>query len=430
MRTEVYDGLSIQEIMPNVPRVEGMTSFISDKQVIPLTEKVLSKHTLFIGTTGTGKTTAINQMLRQLIRKMTDQDVMIIFDTKGDFKKSFFRSGKDTVLSNDGASTAIWNLFQEGLADGDKQIEQNMMEITASLFDERIRRSSSPFFPQAARDVLYGIIMYLYYANHKSYPELLNNEELYHFLCEAGIDEVIDRFGRFADLRGIIDYIYSGDTSEQSQGVYSELRMLVNEILIGNFKKNGSFSVRQFVRRKGGRILFIEYDMAIGTILAPIYKCIYDLAIKEALSRSAGEKGNVFFVIDEFKLLPNLSHMDDGVNFGRGLGAKFIVAMQNIPQIIHAYGREKAESILSAFGTLVAFKVTDRDSIRFVQDHFGRNKKKYSLRSSSYTGGNVEETGYGQAVEDWDILQLEPGHAFITVSDYSPMPVRFHFKEE
>ena len=42
----------------------------------------------------------------------------------------------------------------------------------------------------------------------------------------------------------------------------------------------------------------------------------------------------------------------------------------------------------------------------------------------------MEETGYGQAVEDWDILQLEPGHAFITVSDYSPMPVRFHFKEE
>ena len=422
MRTDIYEGLSILDTMPGVPKMPGMTSFVSDRQVIPLTESVLSKHTLFIGTTGTGKTTAINQMLKQLVDKMTHHDVMIIFDTKGDFKKKFYREGIDAIISNDGASTGFWNLFNEGLVDGEKHLEQNMMEITASLFDEKIRRSSSPFFPQAARDVLYGIIMYLYYANHESYPEQLNNEELYNFLSEASIEQVIERFGRFTDLKGIIDYIYAGEGSLPRGD-------LPNEILIGNFRRNGDFSIRKFVRNKGGRILFIEYDMAIGKVLEPIYKCMYDLAIKEALCRKDDEIGNVFFVIDEFKLLPNLLHMDDGVNFGRSLGAKFIVAMQNIPQIVHAYGREKAESILSAFGTLVSFRVTDRESIRFIQDHYGRNKKRYSIRSSSYMEKDVEETGYGQTVEDWDILQLVPGHAFISVSDYSPYPVRFHFKE-
>jgi type IV secretory pathway TraG/TraD family ATPase VirD4 len=62
-----------------------------------------------------------------------------------------------------------------------------------------------------------------------------------------------------------------------------------------------------------------------------------DMAIKEALGRKKSE-GNVWFVIDEFRLIPNLQHVDDGVNFGRSLGAKFIIGVQNVEQVFHAYG--------------------------------------------------------------------------------------------
>ena len=41
------------------------------------------------------------------------------------------------------------------------------------------------------------------------------------------------------------------------------------------------------------------------------------LAIKESLCRSKEDKGNVYFIMDEFRLLRPLSHMDNGINFGR-----------------------------------------------------------------------------------------------------------------
>ena len=305
-------------------------------------------------------------------------------------------------------------------------MEENLLEIVNQLFEEKIRRSNAPFFPQAAKDVLFGIMSYIIYKNT---PEDLDNAELYAYLRDANINDVVDALMSVGDLRGIIDYIYNGgDGSEQTQGVYSELRNVANELFIGNFRERGGFSVREFIRNKGGRILFIEYDLSIGKVLTPIYKVMIDLAIKEALSRDKSE-GNVFFVIDEFKLLPNLYHIDDGVNFGRSLGAKFIVAMQNIQQIIDGYGYEKAHSILSAFGTSIAFRVTDKATKEFIQNFYGVNRKRFVYKGVSYSDGNKEQVSYSNVVEDWDLLSLKTGEAVVSISEYDAAPMKFKFAE-
>lgn len=424
--TELLEGLSIADTLSVPAGTIPFVSFISDSGTIPLTESVLSKHILYTGTIGTGKTTAMFQVLRQLIAKMTDDDVMVIFDTKGDFMKEFYRPGKDVVISSDDKATDYWNIFKEVLINGEDHIEENLLEIVNSLFEDKIKKSNAPFFPQAAKDVLFGIMAYII---AKNVPDDLDNAELYAYLRDASINDVVDALMSIGDLKGIIDYIYNdGESSEQTQGVYSELRNVTNELFVGNFRKRGEFSVRDFVRQKQGRILFVEYDLSIGKVLTPIYKVLIDLAIKESLSRSKSE-GNVFFIIDEFKLLPNLYHIDNGVNFGRSLGAKFIIAMQNIQQIIEAYGYERAYSILSAFGTSVAFRVTDKATKEFVQNLYGKNRKRLVFKGLSYSEGDKSEITYSNVVEDWDVLALKTGEAIISVSDYGAVPVKFKFKK-
>ena len=426
LRSEILEGISLKDRISMPTSSDVVVSLIGDSETIPLTSSVLSKHLLYTGTIGTGKTTAMFQLLHQLIGKMTDDDVMVIFDTKGDFKEEFYRPGKDVVISSDAKATAYWNIFKEVRINGDDYIEENLLEIVSSLFEEKIKRSNAPFFPQAAKDVLFGIMSYIIYKNE---PEDLDNAELYAYLRDANINDVVDALMSIGDLRGIIDYIYNGgDGSEQTQGVYSELRNVANELFVGNFRKRGDFSVREFVRNKGGKILFIEYDLSIGKVLTPIYKALIDLAIKESLSRDKSE-GNVFFVIDEFKLLPNLYHIDNGVNFGRSLGAKFIVAMQNIQQIIDGYGYEKAYSILSAFGTSIAFRVTDKATKEFIQNLYGMNRKRFVFKGTSYSEGNKEQVTYSNVIEDWDILDLKVGEAIISVADYDSAPMKFKFKE-
>lgn len=424
-KSELLEGLEVKDTI-STEGITGYASLIGDGCEIPLSESVLSKHVLYTGTIGTGKTTAMFQLLRQLIDKMNEDDVMIVFDTKGDFAKEFYRPGKDVIISSDDKATAYWNIFKEVLINGEEHTEENLLEIVNSLFEDKIQKSNAPFFPQAAKEVLYGIMYYIIAQNER---EDIHNAELYAYLRDASINDVVDAFMSMGDLRGIIDYIYNdGDASEQTQGVYSELRNVTNELFVGNFRRKGDFSVREFVREKKGRILFIEYDLSIGKVLTPIYKALFDLAIKESLSRSKSE-GNVFFIIDEFKLLPNLYHIDNGVNFGRSLGAKFVVAMQNVQQIIEAYGKEKAYSILSAFGTSIAFRVTDKASIEFVQNLYGKSRKRISYKGLSYSAGTKEEVVYSEVVGDWDILGLKTGEAIVSVADYDAAPIKFKFKK-
>jgi len=426
LASELMEGLAFKDKI-NLPPISGdVVHLISEDGSIPLTEEVLTKHILYTGTIGTGKTTAMFQLLRQIVAGMTDDDVMVIFDTKGDFKDEFYREGRDVIISADEKATAYWNIFKEVQINGTDDVEENLLEIVNLLFEDKIKRSHAPFFPQAAKDVLFGIMSYLI-SNLAS--EDLNNAELYEYLREASINEVVDALMSKSDLKGIVDYIYNGgDSSEQTQGVYSELRNVTNELFVGTFRERGDFSVREFIREKRGRIMFIEYDLGIGNVLTPIYKVLIDLAIKEALSRSKSE-GNVYFVIDEFKLLPNLYHIENGVNFGRSLGAKFIVAMQNIQQIIEAYGAQRAYSILSAFGTSVAFRVTDRATMDFIQNLYGKCRKRLSFKGLSYSEGTKAEIVQVNVVEDHDILRLKRGEAIISVSDYDPSPMRFRFKK-
>ena len=141
--------------------------------------------------------------------------------------------------------------------------------------------------------------------------------------------------------------------------------------------------MRDFIRQRGGRALFIEYDIATGGSLLPIYRVLMDMAIKEALGlgrrrlqTEAKVPDNFYFVMDEFALLPRLSHMSDGINFGRQLGLKFLVATQNVNQVRHGYSPEIAESILSAFGTVFAFRLMDDVSRGLVRQRFGANRKQ------------------------------------------------------
>ena len=80
------------------------TDGIGSDTKIPLSDELLGRHLLFLGGIGTGKTNAIYQIIAQLRRTMTANDVMVIFDTKGDFYKEFYRKG-DIVISNDSKAT-------------------------------------------------------------------------------------------------------------------------------------------------------------------------------------------------------------------------------------------------------------------------------------------------------------------------------------
>ncbi len=390
---------------------------------IPIDASLLSKHMLFLGGIGTGKTNALFQIISKLNKTITDRDVMIIFDTKGDFYREFYRPG-DVVISNDQTATGsaeldYWNIFNE--IEYGEHLKESVMEISKALFAQACEKTNQIFFPNAARDVFMGILLHFI----RVVPEAQRtNENLIKFINQCSSANTRAVLESHEDLKAISSYI-SNDNSPQTQGVLSELQQVVREVFIGNFAKNGNLSLKHLVKNKGAIRVFIEYDLSVGQMLSPVYSLMFDMAIKEALGRKRSE-GNVYFICDEFKLLPYLSHIDDAVNFGRSLGIKFMIGIQNVEQIYHNYGEERARSIMSGFMTSISFRVNDAKSREYIQGLFGKNQKLEAYLPVTQSKGIIENQREANVVEDWDITRLKIGQAIVGLPEQEPFIFKFN----
>ena len=425
---EVFEGNKLHDTPIQYPINNPICAFKgiglnNTPRTVPLDMDLLSRHLMFLGGIGTGKTNALEQIIAQLKQKMTANDVMIIFDTKGDFYRSFYQPG-DIVISNDNTATGsdgvdYWNIFNE--LENDEHMEENIVEMAKSLFHQKLEKTNQPFFPNAAKDLFSAVLTH--FARNKDVLKG-DNHTLRTFLDSSPTAQLREMLGQHEDMKAMISYI-ADDRSPQTQGVMSELQQLSREIFLGNFKKQGTLSIRNLIRSKGGKIIFIEYDIGVGAMLSPIYSLLFDLAIKEALCRTKSE-GSVYFIADEFRLLPNLQHVDDAVNFGRSLGVKFMIGIQNVEQVYECYGEQRARSIMSGFLTSVAFRVNDATSKKYIKDLHGENRKKEIYMSTVSTRGIVENIRDAYVVEDWDVSNLQLGEAIIGLPGRPPFRFKFN----
>ncbi len=412
-----------EEVKVRVPGV-----FNSCAATLGLDDNILSKHILITGGTGSGKTSLFYYFIDQLRAQLTSDDVMVIFDTKGDFYQRFYVEG-DSLISNSKIHADItdhWNIFKEIVADGwdNNDLTINTQEITRSLFREALKNNSQPFFPNAARDLLSAILVNILRIGRDD--DDFKNDHLFNSALKEYFDknmtaEKLNNFLKSSpDLSSVLSYIGDG-TTDQGLGVIAELQSVIRDIFIGVFARKGGFSIRNFIREKNGAVLFVEYDLSIGNTLTPIYRLFFDLALKEALGRNKSE-GNVYLICDEFKLLPHSQHIDDAVNFGRSLGVKVIAGLQSIEQLYEIYGESRGKNIASGFSSIIAFRANDIATRNYVSGLFGKN---IVLESYKLINNDVaEDKRDGNTVEDWDMTSLEVGEAIVGL----PFSYPFRFK--
>ena len=387
-----------------------------------LSESILSRHVLLIGSTGTGKTNLFYHIVRQLKVKMTSSDVMMIFDSKGDFYEKFYDPAKDIIIGNSASyrkDSERWSIHNEIIADGrgDVSISQNVREICKSFFASRMEHHNNPFFPAAASDLL-GALMISFIRQGLKFT----NYDLKYALDTMTAKDFHDTFSAYKDLQTISTYI-DPRAAAQSQGVLSEMYSTMRDILTGIFGEAGDFSMRRFIRAKQGRTVFLEYDLAIGDVLAPVYSLLFDLALKEALGRTKSQ-GNVYMIADELKLLPRLQHLDDGINFGRSLGLKILAGLQSIKQLYAIYDKEaQAQNAIAGFSTVAAFRSSDPNTREYVSGMFGKNVVIERLEHADGTAEYKRQDGF--VVEDWDINSLRLGEAVVGLPEVPPFKFRF-----
>lgn len=401
-------------------------------------EPSVFKNLLLLGSPGSGKTNVINQIVAQVLAWNSTGEadgVSLIFDTKSDYitHRGFWRKG-DCLIGNDSRfrdRSAVWNLFDEILADGEQPVdyEANAREIASILFKDRGSKTQ-PFFANAARDIFASMLIYFIRRRRDSparWADQLNNRCFIDFMLGHTPGEFAQYFNIYPDMRGLISYIGDG-TSAQALGVFGELRSMLYDCFQGVFakrpaKSEQSFSIRRAIRRKGGRAIYILYDLALGETMTPIYRLLVDLALKEALGESSNGHTHIF--LDELKLLPKVTHLEDALNFGRSKRVSVVAGLQSVGQIYSQYGQDAGQVILGGFGSVIAMHLADYASREYISQLFGPNISAYRYQSES--NHPIDRERSGMAVEHWHIQALqEPGQAIVGLaSQAAPFPFYF-----
>ena len=218
----------------------------------------------------------------------------------------------------------------------------------------------------------------------------MNTDQFVNFLQTADIRKYYDMTMKPENPDFASAQLYFGRPDErmtaQALGIFGYINSMVNDLFIGIFAERrwaGSFSMRRIVREKGRRIIFVEYDLSVGETLGPMYRLMFDLALKEALGGRETDRGNTYLIIDEFKLLPDLMHIDDALNFGRSLGVKVCAGLQSIDQLYDIYGEDRGKVLAAGFMNSFCFQTFDLDSRKFIMERFGEKYENLSLHSRS-----------------------------------------------
>lgn len=408
---------------------------------IKLTEKILSKHLLLLGGIGSGKTNVINFIIEALLHQIEEDDVLLIFDTKGDYKELFFDpdNSNHILIGTDKSYRKIsksWNIFSD-LRDSSGQFDEResmlvAKEISKQLFIDR-GSSSQPFFVRAAEDIVSKILIHMLREAQKvGKADQLNTADFVSCIRNSTIIGIYNMLIQESDFRSATSYLginsKGGQVSTQGIGVVAEINSMVNDLFWGPFgehNKNGSIGIRELIRKKNKKVIFIEYDLSIGELITPMYRIIFDLALKQALG-GRNTRGNTYFIIDEASLLPNLLHLQDALNFGRSLGVKVIAGLQSISQWNCTYGKEKGNVIAAGFMNAICFQTMDLESRKFISARFGSN---YQNLSYIVDGTLINERRNGNVVEDWDVMGLDPGEAFVNLIDSKPIMFKCKFQQ-
>ena len=406
-------------------------------KVIGLNKESLSLGCLAVAAPGGGKTNLFDMILSRLLTDMDNQDVIIIFDTKGDYLAEFGSRipEEERVVIGSGWEyrklTSYHNIFAEIMprgADGKlvytPDSDVDALEI-AELFFQQMHSETQPVFPAMAEQIVAGIIIYFMRRYWRENQSRLNNQELIHFFQSMTTEELKAVFEEdyMEDYKSCISYISGKGT--QTQGVNSYIGAILRKMFIGPFAMADparEFSMMHILTGRKRTVVFIEYDLKRGNALAPMYGILIDQALKNALGGRGDTRKNVYLLLDEWALLPKLKYAADSLSFGRSQGVKVMAGIQNISAIEDLYGEAGARNILAGFQNIFAFRITDYHTRRFLVERLGENYQNISF-SAQNESANIQYTGH--TLEEWDLMELELGQAAVVLAGEAPFLFRF-----
>lgn len=372
-------------------------------------------HTMIGGSTGSGKTVLISELIAQIRNR---RDKAIIYDITGVFTERFYNPEIDIILNPFDSRARGWSLLEE--------VEDIMeFDTIAEALIGQDRGVDNPFWPNGARTIISELCK-KYYAGGN-----LSTKHLVQALFTLSIKDLNEL------LKGTPAYAMTNPINKETtisllSTLFTYIRCLQ---YVKETKKN--FSIRKWMADKKTKgCIFLTTRSNIHSSLAPLISVKMNIAVNSLMSLPKDDSHKTWFIFDELASLNYLPSLERGLTVTRNFGGCFVIAFQTISQLLERYGRNNTNTISANCNNKVILKSGDPETARWCSDLLGAQEVDSFREGMSYgahemkDGVNIAKSYTEKTIAmPSEIMSLAKFHGFIIMTDGYPMAkIEFSYK--
>jgi hypothetical protein len=344
---------------------------------VPIPAPLETRHMAMIGTTGSGKTTALRQLLDGIEAR---GDAALVYDTSGEFVAHYYRPERgDVILNPFDARCAFWTPFAEIAhpADAARIAHQFITETNSQDHDVWL---------ETARILVANMIRKLWEEGNTTLPALLaalqvkTKDELKVWLTDTSSART------FAD-----------DADRATGSVLFMLAKAADLIQFLRAEDSGGapFAFRDFMSgldaRKAPRPwIFVPRKEDYFEASKPLLACWLECAASAVLGLAPSPERRIWFVLDELADLPRVDNLARLLPEGRKFGAAVVLTFQALGQMRHRYGPQLAESMLGCCNTKLFLQTIDSETRQWASQTIGTCDVEIQTMTDALAEGDDE----------------------------------------
>lgn len=389
-------------------------------------------HTLVIGATASGKTTAVVDPLVNSLAKKGES--MIITDPKGEIYKNHYNylksKGYNIIVLNfrDPIYGNAWNpltlpfqLYKSGNSDKATEL---LDDVSINILVDTTSKQE-PFWEKSAADYFAGICLGLF----KDAEEKQVNLNTVSYMATVGEEKLVtsNYIKEYFQLKGEDDpaYTFASNTinapSETKGSILSvfrqKIRVFATKEDLSEMLSYTDFDIRNIGHEKTAVFMVIHDEKTTYHALATIFiKQCYETLVDAAYKEPNGKLPyRTNFILDEFANMPPLKDVTSMVTAARSRDIRFTFIIQNFAQLVKVYGHDDAETIKSNCGNLIYLLTTELAALEEISKLCGDVKAK---------GKDAEKLTSVPLVTVSDLQRLKMNEAIILKTRLNPFKTK------
>ena len=350
-------------------------------------------HNLVIGSTGSGKTTAIIYPMIELLSKHGES--MIITDPKGELyekKSNMLRSkGYKIIILNfrDPGRGNAWNpltlpyqLWKKG--NQDKAIEL-LDDLALNILYDESNKNAAPSWEKTSADYFSGLSLSLFEDATEDQINL-NSISLMTTVGEEKIggSTYIKEYFNGKDPSGPA-YINASstilapnDTKMSILAVFKQkIKLFASRVNLSEMLSYSDFSIEDIGKQRTAVFVVIQDEKkTYHSLVTILIKQIYETLIDVAQNNGGKLPIRTNFLLDEFANMPPLKDVTTMITAARSRQMRFTMIIQNFAQLNEVYGEQNAETIKGNCGNMIYLISTELRALEEISKMCGEIKVK------------------------------------------------------